>query len=317
MTVAFLNERDDDRGRRAARKPVDPVADRYGRRLMAMDNVADRGAVQRAGARATPSRAGSSAADPARQDGTACARQILTNLSRRAYRRPVTAAEDDGRCSSSTTAGRSVTSRRDSVRPRGAADGADFLFRVEQIQPKPSRGRPTASATSISPRGCRSSSGAPSRTTSCSTWRRRHAADPVVFEQQVRRMLKDRRRTGARHGFFRQWLALRDLAELAARPDGVPGFDDGLRRRFPAGDGPVPGEPGAGKTTPCLSCSRPTTRLSTSGWRSTTACPTCTESLPRVEYPDDRRAGLLGQGSILQRPRTPTGLGRYAREMDR
>ena len=46
--------------------------------------------------------------------------------------------------------------------------------------------------------------------------------------------------------------------------------------------------------------SRPTTRSSTSGWRGTTAFPDVVGSqFRKVPYPDDRRRGLLGHGSIL------------------
>ena len=89
---------------------------------------------------------------------------------------------------------------------RGDRDGAE-RGPGEPAVPVPRRARPagrraadrrTESATSSSRRGCRSSSGAASRTTSCSTWpSAASCSKPEVLEQQVRRMLADPRSRSA------------------------------------------------------------------------------------------------------------------------
>jgi hypothetical protein len=100
-------------------------------------------------------------ANPAAEAG--CARQIVSSLARRAYRRPVTDAEtgvllkfyDAGRAKSGFDAGIEMALRRLLVSP-------EFLFRVES---DPSGVAPNA-AYPI--RDSRSSCGAAFQTTSCS-----------------------------------------------------------------------------------------------------------------------------------------------------
>ena len=101
----------------------------------------------------------------------ACARQILSSIARRAYRRPVTDREiatllrfyADGRAEGQLR-------HRHPVRAGTTARGSEFPVpgRARSGEPR-GRGRRIASATSSSRRGCRSSSGAASRTRSCST----------------------------------------------------------------------------------------------------------------------------------------------------
>ena len=56
--------------------------------------------------------------------------------------------------------------------------------------------------------------------------------DPAALDQQVRRMLADRRSEALVTSFAAQWLLLRNLAALAPDPKLDPDFDDGLRRAF-------------------------------------------------------------------------------------
>ncbi len=53
--------------------------------------------------------------------------------------------------------------------------------------------------------------------------------DPVVLEQQVRRMLKDTKAQALADNFASQWLTLRNLDTIAPDPDYFPAFTDGLR----------------------------------------------------------------------------------------
>jgi mono/diheme cytochrome c family protein len=163
-----------------------------------------------------------------------CAKQILSTLARRAYRRPVVAADLDrlmpfytaGRAQGSFDLGIQKSLERLLVSP-------NFLFRVE---------RDPAGATP----------GTPYRITNLELASRLSfflwsslpddelldAAiagklnDPTVLEQQVRRMLADPRSESLVTNFAAQWLYLRDLG--AKQPDEVlfPDFDETLRAGF-------------------------------------------------------------------------------------
>ena len=111
----------------------------------------------------------------------------------------------------------------------------EFLFRWSAIRPVCEPGTPYRSATSSWPRGCRSSCGAASPTTSSSSWPNGgRLNDPEVLEQQVRRMLADPRASGAGDNFFSQWL-LRGTSRLPAPDsDGVPGVRREPARGVPA-----------------------------------------------------------------------------------
>jgi len=56
--------------------------------------------------------------------------------------------------------------------------------------------------------------------------------EPVVLEQQVRRMLLDSRSKAFVSNFFGQWLQLRQLPELAPDPQDFPDWDENLRQAF-------------------------------------------------------------------------------------
>ena len=99
---------------------------------------------------------------------------------------------------------------------------------------------------------------------------------PAVLEQQVRRMLADPRADALVTNFAGQWLYLRNLA---AREPGRAGCSrtstttcvrpSGARRSCSS-------RASCARTAACSICCARTTRSSTSGWRSTTAFPTCT-----------------------------------------
>ena len=123
-----------------------------------------------------------------RHEEEACAKTILATLMRRAYRRPIAKADvegpmafyREGRAEKDFDAGIEMALSAVLVNP-------EFLFRVEsEPDRRPRRRASTASAISSWRRGCRSSSGAASPTTSCSTRRSQaSSASPAVLEQQV------------------------------------------------------------------------------------------------------------------------------------
>jgi mono/diheme cytochrome c family protein len=164
----------------------------------------------------------------------ACSRRIITTLARRAYRRPVTAADvqplvefyNRGRQSGDFDAGIGLAIRRMLIDPA-------FLFRAE-IDPAGLAPGSVARLSSID---------LASRL-SFFLWSsipddRLLAAgidgtlnDPAVLERQVRRMLLDPKATALGANFAGQWLFLRNLQQSRPDTQEFPDFDDSLRQGF-------------------------------------------------------------------------------------
>ena len=177
--------------------------------------------------------------DGADGDGEGCARTILARLARRAYRRPVGAA-DLAPLLAFYRAGRETDYRQGGGAETFEAGiqaaverlliDPEFLFRIE---------RDPAGATP----------GAPYRLTdlelasrlSFFLWssipddelldlaERGRLSDPGVREGQVRRMLADARASALVDNFAGQWLSLRSVEGIAPDPNLFPGFDENLR----------------------------------------------------------------------------------------
>jgi mono/diheme cytochrome c family protein len=161
-----------------------------------------------------------------------CARQILSTLTRRAYRRPVTDADlrdlmpfyEAGRAERDFDFGIQRALERLLVSPQ-------FLFRIER---PPSDAAPgTAYRISDLELASRLSfflwSSIPDDELLAAAAAGR-LTDPGVLEQQVRRMLADPRSEALVTNFAAQWLYLRDLD--TKRPDEIlfPDFDETLRQ---------------------------------------------------------------------------------------
>ena len=100
-------------------------------------------------------------------------------------------------------------------------------------RPASRRAARIASAISSWRRGCRSSCGAASRTTSCSTWPAAGSlSKPAVLDAQVRRMLADPRAQALVDNFAGQWLHIRNLRSTTPDKNDFPDFDDNLRQAF-------------------------------------------------------------------------------------
>jgi mono/diheme cytochrome c family protein len=163
-----------------------------------------------------------------------CAKKILSTLARRAYRQPLSDADIDlllsfyqsGRKAGNFDAGVENALAFLLTAPK-------FLFRTE------------SDSTTVAP-------GAPHRVTDLELASRLSfflwssipddellnmasqgkLKDPAVLDQQVRRMLADRRSDALVRNFAGQWLYLRNLPN--SKPDGheFPNFDDNLRQAF-------------------------------------------------------------------------------------
>ena len=186
----------------------------------------------------TPSRRAIFTCRPARPDeDDACAREILSTLMRRAYRRPVT--EDD------------LETPFELYQAGRAADGGDdfdagiemglaavlvspeFLFRIERDPAG------VASGTSY-----RLSDLELASRLSFFLWsslpddellqvaERGELSTPAVLDQQVRRLLADPRSANLVTNFAAQWLHLRNLDTITPDMRLFPDFDDNLRQAF-------------------------------------------------------------------------------------
>jgi hypothetical protein len=163
-----------------------------------------------------------------------CARQILTSLARRAYRRPVTGADletllsfyQSGRNKKNFEAGIQNALRLILTDPK-------FLFRTETDPAKavPGSIHPVSDLELASRLSFFLWSTIPDDQliTLASQGKLR---DPVVLEQQVKRMLADDRSEALVKNFAGQWLLLRNLPNVQPDPNEFPNFDDNLRQAF-------------------------------------------------------------------------------------
>ena len=167
-------------------------------------------------------------------DEAGCAREILSTLARRAYRRPVAEGDvqtlmqfyETGRAEGSFDAGIEFALERLLVSPA-------FLFRFEQ-DPLP------GAATDIH----RISDIELASRLSFFLWssipddalldaaERGMLEDPAVLEQQVRRMIADARSTALVENFVGQWLAVRNVRDVVPDSGLFPEFDENLREAF-------------------------------------------------------------------------------------
>jgi hypothetical protein len=166
----------------------------------------------------------------------ACAREVLTNLARRAFRRPVTEGDiaaplafynDERNSGGDFDAGMRVAIARMIVSPF-------FLFRVETDAPDGTPGSDHAvDGVALASRlSFFLWSSAPGDEL-LELAENGRLEDPAVRESQVRRMLTDARSDAFVENFVGQWLQLRNL-EMRARPALLmfPDFDDNLRKAF-------------------------------------------------------------------------------------
>lgn len=162
-----------------------------------------------------------------------CARQILTTIARRAYRRPVLATEIDPLLKI-FAAGRKDGNSFDSGIEnalRAILVSPNFLFRVEKTPPGVTPGAThKVSDLELASR------------LSFFLWSSipddellRLAANRQlrpVLPQQVKRMLADRKASALVENFAGQWLQLRNIASWRPDPDKYPQFDESLRGSF-------------------------------------------------------------------------------------
>jgi mono/diheme cytochrome c family protein len=163
-----------------------------------------------------------------------CAEQILGRLARRAYRQPIGASElapilefyDAGRAQGTFESGIQHGLQRILASPR-------FVFRVEHDADGAAPGaiHPVSDIELASRLSFFVWSSIPDEALLMEA-ERGALSRPAVLEQQVRRMLADRRAAALVSNFAGQWLHLRNVRSILPNSDEFPDFDDNLRQAF-------------------------------------------------------------------------------------
>jgi mono/diheme cytochrome c family protein len=163
----------------------------------------------------------------------ACAREIVENLSRRAYRRPVTQQEIDQLTGLVALAQRQGDSFEEGIRLaiQAVLMSPNFLFRIEH-DPKPVTGR-SAAAHRINDYelAVRLSYFLWSSMPDDELFRlanEQKLGQPAVLGAQVKRMLVDSKAGALVDNFAGQWLGIRNLDRKPPDPDRFPTTDDEL-----------------------------------------------------------------------------------------
>jgi cytochrome c553 len=168
-------------------------------------------------------------------DEVPCAKKILSDLARRAYRRPLTDTDLEDLLSeyqSGRNQGGDFESGMERALQTILAD-PEFVFRGETVP----AGVPPGQAYRISDLELASrlsfflwSSPPDEQLLALASQEKLH--DPTVLEQQTRRMLADPRSHALVTNFGGQWLQLRNLANSSPVALDFPDFDDNLREAF-------------------------------------------------------------------------------------
>ena len=181
----------------------------------------------------TPSRARVFVCRPeSAADEPACARQIVTTLARRAYRRPVTDAEVATLLDFYETARSAGKGFEGGVQQalRRLLMSPDFIFRIERdpVAAEPGTSYRVGDLELASRLAFFLWSSIPDDEllTLAEQGRLR---DPGVLDQQVRRMLRDERARSLVTNFAGQWLYLRNVPHTAPDTRVFPDFDENLR----------------------------------------------------------------------------------------
>jgi mono/diheme cytochrome c family protein len=231
----------------------------------------------------------------------ACARQIIGTLARRGFRRPVVRADIDpimpfyrrGRESRGFEAGIQAALERILIDP-------EFLFRFERDPAKVAPGTvhrltdvelasrlsfflwssiPDDELLDVAAQG--------------------KLKDPAVLEREVRRMLADRRSQALVSNFFGQWLMLRNMRGVSPDPNVFPEFDENLREAFQRETELFIEEQLRENKSVLELLNADYTFLNERLARHYQIPGVTGSRFRRVTLTDERRRGLLGQGSIL------------------
>ena len=303
VEVAFLEERTEPEGERMPLQVYDELLSYKGGEP-AVDNVSISGPYNAKGLGNTLSRQKIFTCTPAGSDSnseTACAKEILSKLARRAFRRPVTESDvqtllrfyDVGRKEGGFEEGIGTAVRGILVSP-------EFLFRVER---DPANGKPgTPYRVSDLELASRLSfflwSSIPDEEL-LRVAEQGKLSNNAVLEAQVRRMLADPRSETLVQNFVSQWLGLKRLEAMSPDPVAFPDFDENLREALEQ-ESILFGESIARENRSILDYFRADYTFLNERLARHYGIPNIYGSaMRRVELAEESRRGLLGQGSVL------------------
>jgi mono/diheme cytochrome c family protein len=242
-------------------------------------------------------------------DETACAKKILTELTKRAYRRPATDADIETPLSFYQTA---LKAAPPGERPDRSFDAGiesaltfiltspEFLFRVEPVAPgdKPGAFRRLGDLELASRLSFFLWSSIPDDEL-LHVAAHGKLSDPLILEKQVRRMLADARSDALATNFAAQWLYLRNLRGMSRDFATFPNFDDNLRQGFER-ETELFFESIVREDRSVLDLLRADYSFVNERLAKHYGIPNVYGSeFRRVTLPGDERRGLLGQGSVL------------------
>ena len=301
LGVAFLKQTTQPEGIRLGEMLIDDMQ-KYRGGDPAVESVTIIGPYDATGLSETASRQKIFTCRPgSQQDESACAREILSSLAHRAYRRPVMDVEIEdlvdlyemGREESDFEGGIELALQR-------ILAGPEFLFRVESDPP----GTAAGSAYPVSDLELASRlsfflwSSIPDEEL-LDLAEQGRLRNKEVLEQQVRRMLADPRSDALVDNFAGQWLAMRNIRLVAPDRSVYPNFDDELRTAFH--------EQSRLFFQAMLREDRPLMELLTADFTFVNERLAQHYGIPnvygssfrRVTVKEEARRGLLGQGTIL------------------
>lgn len=230
-----------------------------------------------------------------------CARTILSNLTRRAFRRPVTEADVEPLLAS-YEAGYQEAGFEAGIKwaLEALLVSPEFLLRVERHPTDVKPGTPyKLSDVDLASR------------LSFFLWssipddelltlaERKQLSAPAVLAEQVHRMLADPRSSSLTTNFAGQWLYLRNLRTAAPNGTLFPAFDDNLREAFQRETELFFDSQMREDRSILELLSADYTFLNDRLAKHYGISGVYGSHYRRVQYPDDRRAGLLGHGGIL------------------
>jgi hypothetical protein len=247
----------------------------------------------------TPSRRIIFTCSPSTASDDVCARQILTRLARRAYRRPPTAEEV------ATLLGFYKTAAAERGFEAGVQSAIErmlvsfnFLFRIEREQAAPGAMYRVHDLDLASRLSFFLWNSIPDETLLTLAERNR-LHEPAVLAEQIARMLRDPKASSLVTSFAGQWLGIRKAQGFLPDANVFPEFDENLRRAFQRETTLFVGDQIAADRSVvdliAADYSFVNERLAQHyGLRGVTG-----ERFRRVTFTDRVRGGILGQGTVL------------------
>jgi Protein of unknown function (DUF1592)/Protein of unknown function (DUF1588)/Protein of unknown function (DUF1585)/Protein of unknown function (DUF1587)/Protein of unknown function (DUF1595) len=229
-----------------------------------------------------------------------CAREIVTRLASEAYRRPIALREVDS-LMPFFTKGAQIDGFEGGV--RGALEAilssTNFIFRLERQSETVRAGNYRVSDIDLASRLSFFLWGTVPDKELVTVAAQNRLSDPIMLDRQTRRMLADPRAEALGERFAAMWLRLQDIDKVKPDPNFYPNFDDNLagmmRKETIMFFNTLVREDRSLLDFYTADYSFMNERLARHYGISGVAG----NDFRKVQYPDDRRRGILGQGSML------------------